>query len=243
MKKTFRTLLLILLLILGILGEAAFLYVNDAYSPSDQALSLVEEGATGIRITEDFDKSIQFIPTKGATNALIFYPGGKVDYIAYAPLMEKLAQEGILCILVHMPGNLAVLDMNAARKYRDLYPEIENWYIGGHSLGGVCAARHLKENADSYKGLILLASYSDRDLNGTDLKVLSVYGSRDGILDQEKYDENKGNLPSLQEYVITGGNHSQFGDYGLQKGDNKASIKRDEQMELTVRYITFFIQH
>ena len=124
MKKTFRTLLLILLLILGILGEAAFLYVNDSYSPSDQALSLVEEGATGIRITEDFDKSIQFIPTKGATNALIFYPGGKVDYIAYAPLMEKLAQEGILCILVHMPGNLAVLDMGAAKKYRDLYPEI-----------------------------------------------------------------------------------------------------------------------
>ena len=242
MKKTLRTLLLIILLILGILGEAAFLYVNDSYSASDRALTLVEEGTEEVRIIEDFGKSIQFVPKQGATSALIFYPGGKVDYIAYAPLMEKLAQEGILCILVHMPGNLAVLDMDAAERYRDLYPEIKDWYLGGHSLGGSCAARYLDENPDAYKGLILLASYSDRDLNDTDLKVLSIYGNRDQVLKKEEYDRYKENLPSLKEYVITGGNHSQFADYGTQKGDGEASISRDKQMELTARYIASFIQ-
>lgn len=28
---------------------------------------------------------------------LIFYPGGKVEFTAYAPLMKKLAEENVLC--------------------------------------------------------------------------------------------------------------------------------------------------
>ena len=59
-----------------------------------------------------------------ATKALIFYPGGRVQYTAYAPLMHELAKNNFVCILVHMPGNLAVLDQNAAdgiiEKYKDM---------------------------------------------------------------------------------------------------------------------------
>ena len=241
MKKTFKTLLLILLLILGILAEAAFLYTNDSYTASDRAINLVEDGRDGVRIVEDFGKSIQFIPEKGADCALIFYPGAKVDYIAYSTLMEKLAQKGILCVLVHMPGNLAVLDKNAAERYRDLYPEIEDWYIGGHSLGGVCAASCLKENADSYKGLILLAAYSDTDLSKEAIRTLSIYGNRDQILNKEKYEEYKQNLPNLSEAIIDGGNHSQFGDYGDQKSDGEAGIRRLVQMETTAQWIADFV--
>jgi hypothetical protein len=68
---------------------------------------------------------------------LIFYPGGKVQYEVYAPLMEKLAENGILCVLVHMPGNLAVLDINAADGIREMYLEIKTWYIGG-TFSGRC---------------------------------------------------------------------------------------------------------
>lgn len=42
---------------------------------------------------------------------LIFYPGGKVQYEAYAPLLYHLAENGIFCVLLHMPGNLAVLSV------------------------------------------------------------------------------------------------------------------------------------
>ena len=242
MNKKLKTILLTVLLILGLFGEAAFLYVNDKYSPSDEAIRLVEEGTDRVRIIEDLGKSVQFIPTKGANSALIFYPGGKVDYLAYSPLMTSLAKKGILCILVHMPGNLAVLDMDAAEEYRSLYPEIDDWYIGGHSLGGVCAAEYLKDHSDQYKGLILLGSYSSTDLSDTKLKTLSLYGSKDQILNREEYEKNKDNLPSLTEYEITGANHSQFGDYGLQKGDGKATISRERQMDLTVQWIRFFIE-
>ena len=44
----------------------------------------------------------------------IFYPGGKVGYTAYAPLMLALAEQDILCVLLEMPFNLAVLDSSAA---------------------------------------------------------------------------------------------------------------------------------
>ena len=78
----------------------------------------------------------------------IFYPGGKVEYTAYAPLM---------CVLLKMPLNLAVLDVNAADSVFDMFPEISSWYIGGHSLGGSMAASYALENTDKLEGLVLLA--------------------------------------------------------------------------------------
>ena len=59
--------------------------------------------------------------------------------------MKACADKGVLCVLIEMPFNLAVLDMNAAEGIRVKYPEIENWYIGGHSLGGSMAASYLSK--------------------------------------------------------------------------------------------------
>jgi len=36
-----------------------------------------------------------------------------------------------------MPLKLAVLNMNAAAGIPELYPQIERWYIGSHSSGGI----------------------------------------------------------------------------------------------------------
>jgi hypothetical protein len=124
----------------------------------------------------------------------IFYPGGKVEHTAYEPLMKELASEGVVCVLVEMPFRLAVLDMNAADGIKEQYPNVTNWYMGGHSLGGSMAAAYLGEHYADYEGLILLGSYSTEDLSGTSLKVLSVYGSEDKVLNVENYIESKNNL-------------------------------------------------
>ena len=50
---------------------------------------------------------------QNATVGFIFYPGVKVEANAYQPLMAELAREGVLCVLVEMPFNLAVFDINA----------------------------------------------------------------------------------------------------------------------------------
>ena len=153
--------------------------------------------------------------------------------------MSSLAEEGVLCILVEMPFNLAVLNMNAAEGLTDDYPEIDEWYLGGHSLGGSMAASFLAENTDDFEGLILLGSYSTADIT---LPVLSIYGSKDNVLNREKYEKYKPNISeSLTEFVIDGGCHAYFGMYGEQDGDGTPTISVEEQIEITVNEIIKFI--
>jgi len=66
----------------------------------------------------------------------------------------------------------------------------------------------------------------------------AIYGSNDGCLDKDVYDNLRLLWPREHlEVVINGGNHSQFGDYGLQKGDNEASVSADEQLTMTLMAI------
>jgi len=215
-------------------------YVSDYYHADDAAVAAMSSAADVVVRQEG--NTIAFIPDEVDTG-FIFYPGGKVEHTAYAPLMRALADNGVLCVLVEMPLNLAVLDMNAAGGIPEMYPQIESWYIGGHSLGGSMAASHAAKNASIYDGLVLLASYSTADLSSAVLKVISIYGSEDGVLNMEKYMENKVNLPaSFKEYIIKGGCHAGFGSYGSQDGDGAATITGDAQIEETVLMLTdFFI--
>ena len=222
-------------LALAMIVGACAIYLGDYYRADYEAIgAFLPQGTT---FKEDSDGTIVFEP-EGATKGLIFYPGGKVEYRAYVPLMQACAEEGILCVLVEMPFNLAVLDVNAADGIQREYPEIEDWYIGGHSLGGSMAASYLAGHTEDYEGLILLGSYSTADLSDTDLDVLSVFGSEDQVMNREKYDENKSNLPTdFTETVIEGGCHAYFGMYGAQEGDGTPTITNEEQICITVENI------
>ncbi len=222
-------------LALAIVVGACAIYLGDYYRADNEAIGAFLPQGTAWK--EEPDGTIVFEP-EGATKGFIFYPGGKVEYTAYVPLMQACAEQGILCVLVEMPFNLAVLVVNAADGIQKEYPEIEDWYIGGHSLGGSMAASYLADNAEDYKGLVLLGSYSTADLSDTNLDVLSIFGSEDKVMNREKYDENKSNLPSdFTEIVIDGGCHAYFGMYGAQDGDGTPTITNEEQIYLTVENI------
>lgn len=179
---------------------------------------------------------------ENAKTGFIFYPGGKVEYTSYIPLMQALSEKGILCVLAEMPFNLAVFGINAAEGIRQDYPQTESWYIGGHSLGGAMAASWLENNATGFDGLILLGSYSTVDFSRSDISVLSVYGSEDKVLNKEKYNECKINLPeNFTEYVIEGGCHAYFGMYGAQEGDGNPTITNEEQIRITAEKIAEFV--
>ena len=213
-----------------ILAAACGIYVNDYYHAGEQAMAVAGSAAADYSCQHGKD-TLVFMPTSEAEAGLIFYPGGKVEYTAYAPFMEQLAEQGVLCVLVKMPANLAVLDMGAAEAHLDEFPDIEKWYVGGHSLGGSMAASYAAEHADELEGLLLLAAYSTEDLTGSGLDVLSIYGSEDGVLNMEKYNEYRPNLPeeTTTEIILEGGNHAGFGDYGPQDGDGEASLSGEEQ--------------
>jgi hypothetical protein len=172
----------------------------------------------------------------------VFYPGGKVEYTAYEPLMMNLASNGVLCILIEMPFNLAVLDVNAANGICELYPDIEKWYIGGHSLGGSMAASYISKHTEDFVGIVLLGSYSTADLSDGSVRALSIFGSEDNVMNREKYDKYKINLPpDLNEIEIDGGCHAYFGMYGKQDGDGVPTLRAEEQIEITAEYISEFI--
>lgn len=222
-------------LALAIIVGTCAIYLGDYYRADNEAIgAFLPQGTTW---KEEPDGTIVFEP-EGATKGFIFYPGGKVEYTAYIPLMQACAEKGILCVLVEMPFNLAVLDVNAADGIQEEYPEIEEWYIGGHSLGGSMAASYLADHVEDYEGLILLSSYSTADLSDTNLAVLSIFGSEDRVMNREKYEESKSNLPSnFTEYIIDGGCHAYFGMYGAQDGDGEPTVTNEEQIRLTVEHI------
>lgn len=238
-KRIWRVIIIIVAVVL-LLASAFYYYVNQAYEPSDAAIAILSETETDeYTIEETAGERIVFTPTGEITAGIIFYPGGKVEYEAYVPLMQKLAKSGYLCVLLHMPYNLAIFDEDAADGIISEFSEVDSWYLSGHSLGGVFACRYAAKHTEDYKGLILLGAYADCDLSDTDLNVLCIYGSNDGVMNLQKYENAKANLPdSFEEFVIDGGNHAYFGDYGEQSGDGTAEISVDEQMESTVDAIT-----
>ncbi len=177
-----------------------------------------------------------FFDGEGSNEALIFYPGGKVEYTAYSKLMYDLSSNGIDCFLIEMPFNLAIFNVDAANSITSKY-SYDSWILGGHSLGGVSASMHLNNNPNKYKGIVFLASYPTSKIDNN-IRVLSIYGNKDGVLNMTKYNENKDNFGNnMKEVIINGGNHSQFGRYGFQDGDNKASISYDEQEKITTEEI------
>jgi len=175
----------------------------------------------------------------------IFYPGGHVDFRSYAPLMADLASHGYTSVIVKMPLSLAVLDIDAADRVQNALPEISNWVIGGHSLGGSMAAEYARTHPGEISGLVFLASYpgNSTDSSQTLLPVLSILAENDGLATSDKINAANYLLPDGTTYLqIEGGNHAQFGWYGEQQGDGVATITREVQQEIVINAIVEFLK-
>lgn len=178
-------------------------YVKDYYHAVDIDSAMSSTETVSVTATD----TGTLFDGPGTTDALIFYPGAKVEPTAYAALLKKLAKSGIDCFLVNMPYNLAFFGINKADSIIDNY-SYEHWYIAGHSLGGAMAASYTAKYTDELDGLILLASYSISDLSGATFPVISIYGSNDGILNTEKVASSRSLMPDkYSEYIIEGENY------------------------------------
>ena len=229
--------------VLLLLAAAVGIYAGDYYRADEAAVAAFAAEPQFTAVTrESPKKGVSVFRPETPVAGLIFYPGGKVETEAYAPLMEACAAEGILCVLTDMPLRLAVLDLNAADDIPELYPEIQRWYIGGHSLGGAMASYYIDSHADAYEGLVLLGAYCSPDISASGLRALSIYGSEDGVLNRSKYDECKSHLPAdTTEIVLNGGCHAGFGAYGPQKGDGVPTLPRPQQIARTAEAIGAFV--
>ena len=99
---------------------------------------------------------------------------------------------------------------------------------GASTMSSVCpaamASSWAAKHPDDFDGLVLLGAYVYGDVPAE--KSLVLYGTEDGVLSRDKLSGGP------NEQVIPGGNHAQFGNYGVQPGDGNATISTEEQQKL-----------
>lgn len=229
--------------LIAILIFAITIYLFQHYQPAIEATVLIDYQSD--MIVEEklgFKKALVITP-EGVDESVgwIIYPGGKVDYRAYAVLGYQLAQEsGQRVIIVSFPFHLAVFDINAGKAWMDNYENTDQWYVIGHSLGGVMGAQMAK-NQEKVIGIGFLAAYPSSDFSDSDIRMISVRGSSDKILNLATFADAQDKFsPYTEFYVISGGNHSQFGSYGFQKDDGMATVTKENQIETVVDFLVLW---
>ena len=241
MKRAAKIIGIILLAVLTSFVIYLIAWTMTPLGPGVEAReALVSDSSVTFEQTPDW---ITFRPKNGLpSTGLILYPGGHVEYRSYAPLARAIAARGYHVTIVRMPLSLAVFGVNRADEVMAAYPDVRSWAIGGHSLGGVMAARYASRHPGKVQGVAFWAAFPADDLSHSDLKGLLTYGSRDGLLDADMVQASRSLLPpgSVLE-IIEGGNHGGFGYYAPQVGDSDAQIspqqQQDQALELTLRLL------
>lgn len=165
---------------------------------------------------------------------VLFYPGGRAEPVAYAPILRSLAMRGYLIVMTPMPLNVALFAPERARRVPPRFPEIRTWVIAGHSVGGVMAAEFAERFPEEISGLVLWASYPAdfTDLSQRALPVLSVYGTADALTTAQDIERTRSHLPVTTRYVpLDGGGHWQFGHFARR---DTATVSREVQQELVL---------
>jgi hypothetical protein len=236
MKKYLRTsgFTLLALLIFGLVGFLVWASTPSESQP-EATQSLNDSPEADFTITNGW---LVFSPVDAApTTGLILYPGARVDPRAYAPQAQAIAAAGFKVVIVPMPLNFAFLGINLASQVINANPEIENWAVGGHSLGGAMAAEFVHSHSQEAEGLVLWAAYpaQNTDLSMLNIEVISIYATNDGLASPDEVRSAGSRLPVDTRFVeITGGNHAGFGWYGPQNGDGKLEIAKSTQQRQVV---------
>lgn len=173
-------------LLVGVVIASLFWTVGSPHTAEPEA-EVYLRSTDEVRVST-LGEWLTFQPAEGSpTVGFIFYPGGNVDYQAYAPALFEIAAQGFLVVDVPMPLDLAILGYGQAADVIAAHPEIGHWAIGGHSLGGAMASRFAYENPAAVEGVVLWAAYpaGSNDLSGTGLQVISVYDTLDGVATPE----------------------------------------------------------
>lgn len=177
-----------------------------------------------ISVTESNDTYILKPKARNSIANLIFLTGGLVDEKAYLYNLGQLSKYHSITVFVpKIKLKLAFLDQEAIMRTVKNF-NVKEYYVSGHSLGGVVACYHIRDHKDT-KGLILMASYCDNSIKEFKGQVLQITGSNDKVINKTKLNEKKLELPEqTQYYEILDGIHSQFGNYGPQKGDGTSNL-------------------
>lgn len=250
MKSNAKKISKILRIIWIVCGLAFTIILTISFQAKGVNKTLLQS-SDSVKVVNDSYK-IEFTPQKNIKeSALIFYPGGFVDPKAYVPMARKISENGYKVIIVKLPLRMAFFEsqkrelLSRSKEVIQSDDKINYWVLSGHSRGGALAAEFVKEEQKYVDSLILIGTSHPKEFDLSDLKmgVTKIFASNDGLASEQEVKEYANNLPSHTNWVkIEGGNHSQFGYYSFQIGDNKATIDRDKQQSILVDSIIQVLQ-
>lgn len=220
-----------------VVGASGFLvYANVTSAAEREPLAEVaDDPAVLIDYSRD---SVVLTPAADPNGeGLVFIAGAKIEPVAYAYKLSGLVEAGYTVVIVRPFLNFGLVETRPLSAFTALAPGVSDWFVGGHSLGGVKACMYA--DSPEVRGLVLFGSYCANDLSGSALTVVSLSGSDDGLSTPEKIDANKATLPADTTFIeIDGANHAAFGDYGLQAGDGESSIDDSDMRDTITEAIT-----
>lgn len=212
---------------------------QSANLPED---TFVSTALLSVTETDDF---ITYHPINASHVTVMFYPGALVEPQAYAPLCRQIAENGYIVMIIKMPWRMANLGYTIPLEKGLLSDSTRQFVLIGHSKGAAMIARFIYEYPNYIDKAILMATTHpiDQDLSQLKIPILKIFGSNDGIADEKSIVTNKRLLPASTTYIrIAGGNHAQFAHYGRQFMDSEASITREQQQEIMLKYILSFLK-
>lgn len=241
-RRIVRTLLAVVLVL--VLVVVVFLAWANTVMGGDREAALKVWTNDAIAVTET-DHSFVLAPTgERSGEGLVFIPGAKVDPFAYSRTLSGVVEDAGVTVVITKPTlNLAFFDVRPLSTFTADAPDVDGWAVGGHSLGGVRACQLAADDANAQvSGLVLFGSYCANDVSASDLEVLSISGTADGLTTPDDVETNAALLPADATFVeIEGGNHADFGDYGVQPGDGESTIPRDDaRAAITDALVGFF---
>ena len=220
------------LVALSLVGIAALWWLTPFVAVQPALAAMESDDAVTV---DEYPTQIVLTPTRAVdATAVFFQPGARVDARAYAAVLRPLAEAGHRVVITKQPFGIAFLNTSAFGSVQAAYPDVVDWVVGGHSLGGTVACidadAHDDDDAHPVRGLLLYASYPATDMSSSlTAAVLSISGSDDGLATPADIDASKADLPASAEFeVIDGAVHSYFGDYGPQPGDGTPTISHDD---------------
>ena len=205
------------------------IYAETTYAATPAPVqAIADDPAIAVEWTYDHVVMTPSDPAAQNGAGLVFLAGAKVDPLAYASKLSGLVDDGTTVVIVRPVLNFAIFEFRPFSDFTALAPAsagVTDWFVGGHSLGGVKACQYAADADAGARGLVLLGSYCAGDESGLAKPVLSVSASNDGLSTPEKIDASKPDLPADTVYVVLdGATHAQFGDYGLQPGDGTSTV-------------------
>ncbi|HET9872267.1 MAG TPA: alpha/beta hydrolase [Propionibacteriaceae bacterium] len=203
--------------------------------PATEA-AIRESLSTGTVRVADRLTWLELVPTRKQPNGtpikptvgFVFSPGAQVEAGAYVKLLKPLAVAGYLVAILKEPLGLALLDENHPEAVMEVHPEITRWAVGGHSVGGVAAAR-FADTEPGIQALVLYGTSPGQNIAQSNLLVLSVAGGADARFTPADQNASKQDLPRGARYLtVPGATHSFFGDYGDHPEDGVPGVSREK---------------